>query len=100
MFPGIGIAAGHHGGAEACAELTAGDAGAEEFTLGGVFFFAADGVGPEGVAAVGDDVVFFGAGGDEFFGDGVNGGAGFDEDNEFARFLYGGDEVLDGFAAD
>ena len=100
MFPGIGIAAGHHGGAEACAGFTAGDAGAEEFALGGVFFFAADGVGPEGVAAVDDDVVCFDAGGDEFFDHGVDGGAGLDEDDEFAGFLDGGDEVLDGFAAD
>ena len=100
VLPRIGIAAGHHGRAEARAQFAAGDAGAEELALGGVFLFAADGVGPEAVAAVDDDVVRLDAGVDELLGHRIDGRAGLDQDDELARLLDGGDELLERLAAD
>jgi len=53
------LAAGHERGAEASAFFAAGNAGANEAEAFIVeFFFATDGVGPESVAAVDDDIVW------------------------------------------
>ena len=100
FFPGGDVAAGHEGGAEAGALFTAGDAGADEaealFPEG---LLAADGVGPQGVAAVDDDVVLLEKW-HEAVDHGVGGLAGLDEDDDLAGAGEGGDELLQRLRAD
>ncbi len=94
------VATGHEGGTETRTLFAAGDAGADEAeTLFLEGFFAADGVGPEGVAAVDDDVVG-GEKGDQAVDHGVGGLAGLDEDDDLAGKADGLDEFLEGLAAD
>ena len=100
LFPGLEFAAGHERRAEARAFFTAGDAGADEaetFFLQG--FFAANGIGPEGVAAVDDDVVGFEQR-DEAVDDRVGGFTGLDEDNHLPRLGERLDKFREGFGAD
>src|SRR5207248_929672 len=82
------------------AQFASRDARAEEFALVGVIALAADGVGPETVAAIDNDVAFLDAGGDELLGNRVHSAAGFDENDDDARFLEDGDEIFEFFAAD
>ncbi len=89
-------AAGHERGTEARAFLAAGHARTDEAEIfGGEVFFAADGVGPQRVAAIDDDVVRVKQR-HEAVDDRVGGFAGLDEDDDFARALDRGDEVLEG----
>ncbi len=94
------VAAGHEGRAETRALLAAGHAGADEeealFLEG---FFAADGVGPKGVAAVDDDVAGLEHGG-EAVDHGVGGLAGLDEDDGLAGLGEGRSELLERLGAD
>ena len=100
LFPRFEFAAGHQGWAEASAFFTAGHAGADEAeTLFFQGFFAADGVGPEGVAAVDDDVVGLEQR-DQTVDDGIGGFAGLDEDDHLARLREGLDELREGLGAD
>ncbi len=76
-----------------------GDAGAEEFALA-VFLFAADGVGPERVAAIDNDIILVDAGGDQLLNDGINRRPSLDKDDEFPRLFDGCHQILHRFAAD
>ena len=97
--PGGRIATRHEGRPETGAFFATGDAGADEAqALGLELAFAADGVRPEGVAAVDDDVARLEDRG-ELVDDGVGGAAGLDEDDGLAGLLQGGREVLHGGAA-
>jgi hypothetical protein len=92
---GLG-AAGHERRTEARAFLAAGDARTDEAEIfGGEVLFAANGVGPQRVAAVDDDVIRVEQG-HEAVDDRVGGFAGLDEDDDFARALDRGDEVFEG----
>ena len=97
---GGAVAAGHEGRAEAGAFFAAGHAGADEAET---FFLhrllAADGVGPEGVAAVDDDVVGLEER-DEAVDDRVGGLTGLDEDDHLAGLREGGDELLERLGPD
>jgi hypothetical protein len=94
------LAAGHEGRAEARALLAAGHAGADEAQA---FFaerlLAADGVGPERVAAVDDDVALLEDGG-EAVDHGVGRLAGLNEDDGLARLRQRGGEFLEGLGGD
>ena len=97
--PGGSIATRHEGRTKTGAFFAAGDAGADEAeALGLQLFLAADGVRPEGVAAVDDDVARLESRG-ELVDHRVGRAAGLDEDDRFAGLLEGGREVLDGGAA-
>ena len=99
MVPRIRIAAGHHGWAEARAQLAPGDARPEILALGGIFLLAADRVRPLAVAAIHDDVVRLDARLEKLLHHGIDGGAGLYQDDDLAGFLDRRDQVLERFAA-
>jgi hypothetical protein len=99
VLVGILVAAGHERRAEASAFLTAGHAGTdEEETLFLKRLFAADGVGPESVTAVDDDVARL-EHGREAVNYRVGGFAGLHEDDGLAGLREGGGEFLEGLGA-
>ncbi len=100
FLPGALLAAGHEGRAEAGPFLPARDSRSHEAeALLVEFLLAADGVGPEGVAAVDDDVVGIEEHG-EAVDHGVGGLPGLDEDDDFAGTLDGLHELLEGPGSD
>ena len=83
-----------------CALFAARDTGANEVdSLGADLFFAADGVGPEGVSAVDHDIVG-GKQGQEAVDYSVGGFAGLNENNNLAGECDRLDEFLEGLRAD
>ena len=95
FLPGGFRAAGHEGRTKARALFAAGDAGADEAEMfGREVFFAADGVRPQGVAAVDDDVLLLEQR-HQTVDHGIGRPAGLDEDDDFARALDRGDEVFE-----
>ena len=94
------VATGHEGRTEAGAFFTAGHAGTNEAqALGLELFFATDGVRPEGVAAVDDNVVLVEQR-HEAIDHRISSATGLDQDDDLARGRERLDETLKGFAAD
>ena len=100
FFVSSAVATGHEGRAEAGTFFAAGHAGADEAEA---FFlqhlFAADGVGPQSVAAVDDDIVGFEQR-NEAVDHGVGGFSGLHENDHLARLREGGDEFWERLGPD
>jgi hypothetical protein len=101
VWPCLLVTTGHDGWAVAGTFLTTGHTGSDKpDALLGQVFASSVGVRVVGVTSVDDDVALLDTSFEEGFDEGVNGGAGLDQQHHAAGFLELGDELLDAVGAD